>query len=132
LGSGADNEVWSYTEEVYEICKKYLFLREKLRPYVTEQMNTAHTRGTPVMRPLFYDFHEDRQAWETEDEYLFGPNYLVAPILYESLRERRVYLPGNTKWTNCWTGESFSGGQTITAAAPLDIIPVFSRDGTKF
>jgi alpha-D-xyloside xylohydrolase len=130
--SGADNEVWSFTEEVYKICKKYLSLREKLRPYVAAQMKAAHEKGTPVMRPLFYDFPGDPTAWETEDEYLFGPDYLVAPILYEGMREREVYLPTGQKWTDAWTGESYEGGGVITAAAPLDRIPVFSRDGTKF
>ena len=130
--SGADNEVWSYSNEVYEICKKYLFLREKLRPYVTEQMRAAHEKGTPVMRPLFYDFPGDKQSWETEDEFLFGPNYLVAPILFEGARERQVYLPGGQRWTDAWTGEAFEGGGIISAAAPLDRIPVYSRDGTKF
>jgi alpha-D-xyloside xylohydrolase len=130
--SGADNEVWSYTEEVYEICKKYLFLREKLRPYVTDQMRAAHERGTPVMRPLFYDFPGDGGSWETEDEFMFGPNYLVAPILYEGMREREVYLPAGSKWTDAWTGESFEGGRIIRADAPLERIPVFSRDGEKF
>ncbi|MDR1419075.1 MAG: glycoside hydrolase family 31 protein [Treponema sp.] len=130
--SGADNEVWSYSEEVYEICKKYLFLREKLRPYVTSQMKAAHEKGTPVMRPLFYDFPQDKKSWETEDEFMFGPSYLVAPILYEGERERKVYLPAGQRWTDAWTGESHDGGGIITAAAPLDRIPVFSRDGSTF
>ncbi|MDR2760019.1 MAG: glycoside hydrolase family 31 protein [Spirochaetaceae bacterium] len=130
--SGADNEVWSYTEEVYEICKKYLFLREKLRPYVTDQMRAAHEKGTPVMRPLFYDFPADKKTWEIEDTFMFGPNYLVAPILYEGAREREVYLPAGQRWTNAWTGESFDGGGNIKADAPLDRIPVFSRDGSTF
>jgi alpha-D-xyloside xylohydrolase len=130
--SGADNEVWSYSNEVYEICKKYLFLREKLRPYVTEQMRAAHEKGTPVMRPLFYDFPADRQSWETEDEFLFGPNYLVAPILSEGARERQVYLPAGRRWTDAWTGEAFEGGRIVRVDAPLDRIPVFSGDGTRF
>ncbi|MDR2079777.1 MAG: glycoside hydrolase family 31 protein [Treponema sp.] len=130
--SGADNEVWSYTEEVYEICKKYLFLREKLRPYVTDQMRAAHEKGTPVIRPLFYDFPQDKRSWDAEDQFMFGPNYLVAPVLYEGERKREVYLPLGQKWTNAWTGESFEGGGSIMVDAPLERIPVFSRDGTKF
>jgi len=129
--SGADNEVWSYTPEVFEICKKYLFLREKLKPYITVQMKAANENGTPVMRPLFYDFPEDPVAWETETEFMFGPNYLIAPVLYEGQKEREVYLPIGLKWTDAWTGESFEGGKLIKADAPLDKIPVFTRDGTK-
>jgi alpha-D-xyloside xylohydrolase len=130
--SGADNEVWSYSDEVYDICKKYLFLREKLRPYIAGQMEAASSKGTPVMRPLFYDFSQDKTAWEIETEYMFGPNYLVAPVMYAGKREQELYLPQGSRWTNVWTGETFEGGDAITAAAPLDQIPVFSRDGTKF
>jgi alpha-D-xyloside xylohydrolase len=132
LGSGAENEVWSFTDEVYEICKKYLFLREKLRPYVAEQMKAAHEKGTPVMRPLFYDFPDDPRSWETEDEYMFGPNYLVAPIFYEGKTERQVYLPAGSRWTDCWSGEHCEGGVCINAAAPLDKIPVYSRNNAVF
>jgi alpha-D-xyloside xylohydrolase len=129
--SGADNEVWSYSDEVYEVCKKYLFLRERLKPYIEKIMQAAHDKGTPVIRPLFYDFPQDKAAWETEDAYMFGPDYLVAPVLYEGLRERKVYLPLGAVWTNAWTGESFEGGRIVTSSAPLDIIPVFCRDSAK-
>ncbi|MDR1948263.1 MAG: glycoside hydrolase family 31 protein [Spirochaetaceae bacterium] len=129
--SGADNEVWSYSDEVYGICRNYLFLREKLRPYVARQMEAAHKKGTPVMRPLFYDFPADGEVWKVEDQFMFGPTYLVAPVLHEGRRERTLYLPAGLTWTNGWTGETIEGGSTITVDAPLDRIPVFTRDGTK-
>jgi len=129
--SGADNEVWSYGEEAYEICKKYLFMRESLKPYITKLMQDAHMKGTPVIRPLFYDFPSDAKAWEVEDQYMFGPDVLVAPILYENMNSRKVYLPAGTGWKNVWTGEAFDGGQFVHADAPIDIIPVFTRDGAE-
>jgi alpha-D-xyloside xylohydrolase len=132
LASGAENEVWSFTGEVYEICKKYLSLREKLRPYIAELMLAAHEKGTPVMRPLFYDFSGDPRSWEVEDEYMFGPEYLVAPVMYAGKTERQVYLPAGAAWTDCWSGRKYSGGISITAAAPLDRIPVYTRGGTLF
>ena len=89
MNSGAENEVWSYGEEVYEICKKYMELRETLRPYVRGLMKEAHEKGTPVMRPLFYDFPDDPKTWEIEDQYMFGSDILVAPILYADEREGR-------------------------------------------
>ncbi|MDR2483225.1 MAG: family 31 glucosidase, partial [Treponema sp.] len=79
--SGAPNEVWSYSDEVYEICRKYLFLREKMKPYIETVMQAAHEKGTPVIRPCFYDFPADERAWEAEDQYMFGPDYLAAPVL---------------------------------------------------
>ena len=125
--SGADNEVWSFGEEDYEICKKYLAVRETMRPYLREVMREAHEKGTPVMRPLFYDFPDDKTAWEIEDQYMFGPNKLIAPVLEAGKRSREVYLPCGARWKNIETGECFEGGQTITADAPLDVIPVFEK-----
>ena len=127
--SGAPNEVWSYGEEVEKILSSYLFLRERMRPYVTERMREAHEKGTPVMRPLFYDFPKDTRCWEVEDQYLFGPSILVKPITDAGCRETSVYLPAGAKWTNAWTGEIYDGGQTVTAAAPIAQIPLFTRDG---
>lgn len=124
--SGAENEVWSYGEEVYEICKKYMELRENLRPYVRGLMKEAHEKGTPVMRPLFYDFPDDPKAWEIEDQYMFGSDILVAPILYADERERTLYLPKGS-WKHLFTGEVYEGGATVTVAAPLDELPVFER-----
>ena len=129
--SGAPNEVWSYSEEVYEICRKYLFLREKMKPYIEKAMQAAHEKGTPVMRPCFYDFPGDERAWEAEDQYMFGPDYLAAPLFSEGAREREVYLPAGVNWTNAWTGEKFAGGRTVTVPAALDTIPVFCRSDTK-
>ncbi|MGI5960248.1 MAG: TIM-barrel domain-containing protein [Massiliimalia sp.] len=129
--SGANNEVWSFGETAYEICKKYLNLRERMKPYITQCMKEAHEKGTPVIRPLFYQVPEDAKAWEVEDEYFFGPDVLVAPILYPGQVKREVYLPAGNVWVNGWTGEEFAGGQTITVDAPLDQIPVFTRQGVS-
>lgn len=125
--SGADNEVWSYGERVYGICCKYLALREQLRDYLRDVMQQAHEKGTPVMRTLFYEFPQDSRCWQVEDEYLFGPDYLVAPVLEAGVTERRVYLPAGATWHNIDTGEEFAGGQTVTAPAPWEILPVFRR-----
>lgn len=127
--SGADNEVWSFGEENYEILKSYLELREKMKPYIREQMEAAHEKGTPVMRPLFYDFPEDTRSWDIEDQYMFGPDVLVAPVMYENMRVRDVYLPEGSEWVNHWTGETFQGGQSVSVDAPLQQIPVFTRNG---
>lgn len=131
LTSGQDNEVWSFGEDNFEILKKYLFLRERLRPYIRECMDEASLSGMPVMRPLFFDFYKDKTAWEIEDEYMFGPDILVAPIMEENTSERKVYLPEGAIWTDANTKKAYSGGQNVTVPAPLDIIPVFIRDNKK-
>lgn len=129
--SGGPNEVWSYGEEVYEICKKYMFLREKLRPYTRTLMEEAHQKGTPVMRTLFYMYPQDKKCWEIEDEYLYGPEILVAPILCAGQRSREVYLPEGETWIEYATGKKYEGGQTIEAVADLDTIPVFLKEGSN-
>lgn len=126
--SGADNEVWSYGEEVYEICKKYLNIRERLRPYTRELMKEAHEKGTPVMRTLFYEFPEDSNCWEIEDQYLYGRDILVAPILNANSESRKVYLPEG-EWVEYETKKVYSGKQWITVKTPIDEIPVFVRKG---
>ena len=124
--SGAPNEVWSYGDEIYQICVKYLRIREELRSYIREAMEQAHEKGTPVMRPLFYGYPKDATAWEIEDEYLFGNSILVAPVLELGARSRRVYLPKGARWKE-YEGEAIhNGGGWIEADAPLDRIPVYT------
>ena len=125
--SGAENEIWSYGEENYEIMKKYIELREELRPYTRRLMKEASETGAPVMRPLFYQFPEDEKAWEIKDQFLFGDQYLVAPVTEYGQRKREVYLPAGASWTEQSTGKTYEGGRTVTADAPLDVIPVFVR-----
>ena len=129
IGSGSDNEIWSFSDEAYEISKKYIFLRERLRDYIRVQMKKAHEDGTPVMRPVFYDFPADQESWNVEDAYLFGPDLYVAPVMEDHVTEREVYLPAGTAWFNAWTGEKYEGGQNVTVAAPMDTIPVFVKEG---
>jgi len=125
--SGGPNEPWSYGETAYEIIAEIIRLRERLRPYVHEQMHVAAGTGLPPMRPLFVDFSGDQVAWGIDDEFMFGPDILVAPVLEAGATSRAVYLPAGTKWTDAWTGESLAGGGTVTVDTPIERIPVFTR-----
>lgn len=132
LTSGQDNEVWSFGEENYQILSKYLFIRERLRPYIRECMRAASESGAPVMRPLFYDFPEDKICWEIEDSYMFGPDLLVSPVMSAGASEREIYLPAGSTWMDAYTKKTYDGGQKITVPAPIDIIPVMIRDGKEY
>lgn len=132
LTSGQDNEVWSFGEDNYEILTKYLFIRERLRPYIRECMKAANESGAPVMRPLFYDFPEDKACWSVEDSYMFGPDLLVSPVMEAGAVERMVYLPAGTDWTDAYTKKAYEGGQTVTVPAPIDIIPVMVKAGRDY
>lgn len=108
-----------------------LELRELLRPYTREVMREAHESGQPVMRGVFHGFPDDPVAWTLADQYLFGPDLLVAPVTQAGARSREVYLPAGARWTELSTGAEHDGGRWITAAAPLPVVPVFARDGRQ-
>ena len=129
--TGAANEVWSFGDEAYGIIRELLFLRERLTPYTMEQMQLAHEKGIPPMRPLFFDFPEDEACASVDDEFLFGPDILVAPVLDYEARKRDVYLPAGTSWTDVWTDKRINGGQWIEAEAPLDRIPLYLRGDSR-
>lgn len=124
--TGQPNELWSYGEEVYEILKKYLDIRLSLKDYIKSLMVDAHNTGAPVIRTMFFEYPEDSHCWDSKDQYMFGPKYLVAPVLYENMVKRNVYLPAGT-WKSIHDGRIYSGGITIEADAPLEIIPVFEK-----
>ena len=124
--------MWSYGEEVYQILRKYMFLREEMRPYISSIMKDAAEAGAPVIRPLFFNFHTDAAAVEVTDQYMFGPDVLVAPILELGMRKRKVYLPKGETWIDLQSGAEYCGGQTIVVDAPLEVIPVFERKGGSF
>ncbi len=131
IKKGGPNEAWSFGEEAYGIIKEQLLLRERIKPYVLDQMRLAHASGAPAMRPLFFDFPDDPPSYEVGDEFMFGPDLLVAPVVEHRARERRVYLPEGESWRNAWTGEVAKGGSWREEPAPLERIPVFIRSRSK-
>ena len=82
------------------------------------------------MRPLFYDYPADEHAWVVEDQFMFGPDILVAPVTSEGARARSVYLPAGAKWMDAWTDRPCDGGQRVECDAPISRIPVFVREGS--
>ena len=129
--SGGPNELWSFGEKAYGILRELLQLRERLRPYIMQQMQVAHERGLPPMRPLFVDFPADAATWAVDDQFMFGPDLLVAPILEQGATQREVYLPAGTDWVDVGTGRAMQGGQRQIVSAPLARVPVFIRTTAK-
>ena len=124
--TGHPNELWSYGEDVYAILKKYLDIRLEMKDYIKSLMDEASENGSPVIRTMFYEFPDDEMCWQTDDQYMFGSKYLIAPVLYQGMTERTVYLPKGS-WRNIHTNKVYEGSQLITADAPIEIIPVFER-----
>lgn len=128
LPTGSDNEIWSYGEENCITLEKYIRFREAMRPYTRKTMEEAHKEGKPVMRTMFYEFPQEKICWDLKEQYMYGSDILVAPVLYEDTYEREVYLPAGATWTCVHDGKVYEGSQMITVHADLDVIPVFLRD----
>jgi alpha-D-xyloside xylohydrolase len=129
--TGAPNEIWSYGEQAARIMADYIALRVRLKPYILDVMREAHDSGLTPMRPYFVEFPDDPKAWDVDTAYLFGRDLLVAPVLEAGARTWDVHLPAGATWTDAWTGDGYSGGQTVTVKAPIERIPLFLRDGAE-
>jgi len=129
--TGGPNEVWSFGDEAYQIISELLRVRARLTPYILAQMHRATTVGVPPMRPVWFDYPLDERAWKIEDEFLFGPDVLVAPVAKLGARARHVYLPAGVNWQDAATGAVFPGGEGYEVDAPLERIPVFIREGAE-
>jgi len=123
-----DKEPWSFGWRYEAVNRSAIELRYRLLPYLYNVMQQAATTGVPAMRPLFLDFPADERTAKTDDEFLFGDDLLVAPVLWEGEDEREVYLPAG-EWFDYWTGKKYAGNATITVPVTLASIPLFVRGG---
>jgi alpha-glucosidase len=102
-----------------------------LVPYLRELVAEAGARGLPVQRPLFLHFEADPRTHTIQDQYLYGPDLLVAPVHRAGAEAWEAYLPSGTRWVHVWTGEAHDGGRNVTVPAPLGQPPVFWREGSR-
>ncbi len=125
---GQGQEPWEMEGKATDVYRKAVKLRYKLLPYIYTAFAESSRNGTPVMAPMPYYFQSDAKAYKADDQYMFGPDLLVAPIYKKDQKSRKVYLPKGD-WYDFWTGKSVRGGKTIDVKAPLNIIPLFVRAG---
>jgi alpha-glucosidase len=123
-----DKEPWSFGYRYEAINKRSIELRYELLPYIYNVMQQASESGAPALRPLFLEFPNDEHVTGTDDEFMFGDDLFVAPVLHEGVTEREIYLPQGA-WFDYWTGKQFTGGRTIHLPVTLDSIPMFVRGG---
>jgi alpha-D-xyloside xylohydrolase len=126
---------YEFDAETVEIYRRYAELHTALAPYTAAAAERSRTDGVPVVRPLPFAFPEDPVALQTDDAYLYGPDLLVAPIHDSSVEAggpgaRQVHLPAGG-WTDFWTGQRFTGPTTFGVVAPLDVLPLYVRDGAQ-
>ena len=118
---------WGYGDEALRNYRKYAVLHMSLFPYRYAAAQEAAKTGMPIMRALVLQYQDDKRAREAKDEYLFGPDLLVAPVIDENT-SRPVYLPQG-EWIDYWTGKHIAGGDVVIADAPLDVLPLYARAG---
>jgi alpha-glucosidase len=121
------HEPWRFGERVERITREFIRLRYSLLPYLYSLFWEHTQNGMPIVRSLFLHWPEDEQC-HRDDEFMFGPFLLVAPVFKKGQRRREVYLPRG-QWYDFWTNERVNGGRTVVADAPLERIPIFVRAG---
>ncbi|MDQ6882707.1 MAG: glycoside hydrolase family 31 protein [Candidatus Dormibacteraeota bacterium] len=125
-GHTAPREPWAYGEPALTIFRRYAELRYQLLPYLYSAARKV-SNGPPLARPLVYDYPRDRTTHQVDDEYLLGPDLLVAPM-FKPRGTRDVYLPAGD-WYDYWTDDRLAGGRWVEYAAELDRLPLFVRAG---
>jgi len=110
------------------ICRRYLELRYRLIPYLYSAVHEANATGLPILRALWLHYPDDPAAVACADQYLFGRDMLVAPVVERGATERRVYLP-HGDWYDFWTGEQLKGGRTVVRPVDLATLPLYVRAG---
>ena len=127
--SHGDRLPWDYPQPVQGITENFLRLREALVPYTYTLAAQAHATGLPMTRPLYLDYPSVAAAYDHPDEYLYGPDVLVAPVTTPGqVTTRQVWFPPG-RWADYFTGATFTGPGTATLNVPLDRMPVFVRSG---
>ena len=124
------NELWAYGEKVQTICADYIRMRYELMPYIYSLAADVTFRQYTPMRLLAFDFADDRNVLDCKDQFMYGPSFMVCPILAKGEVTRKVYLPEGHSWIDYWTGKVYQGGQTLTADAPLERMPLYVKGGS--
>ncbi|MBQ0044670.1 MAG: glycosyl hydrolase family 31, partial [Bacteroidales bacterium] len=127
-GYMSNTEPWRYSEETEKLFTKAISDRYDLLPYIKQCAKKVANENYTLMRPLVFDFPSDEQAMLQDTEYMFGPKYLVCPVIAENVTSMEVYLPQNAKgWTCVADGKKYDGGQYVTVSVSADAVPVFER-----
>ncbi|MDO9256115.1 MAG: glycoside hydrolase family 31 protein [Bacteroidales bacterium] len=128
-GSVIPSEPVYWSEKTQDIVRIYMKLRYAMLPYNYTLAYQNATTGSPLMRPLFYQFANDTAASRIEDEYMWGENLLVAPVIKKGLTSRSIYLPEG-KWFDFTTGTEYAGSNRVDFPLTIENLPVFAKAGS--
>jgi alpha-D-xyloside xylohydrolase len=120
---------WAFDEEAVDVTRKFAHLKQSLMPYLMETSRQVTATGAPMMRAMLVEFPEDRTCWNLDQQYMFGPDLLVAPV-FNAHGEVEFYLPAGT-WTNFFTGATIDGGRWVTEVHGFDSLPLYVRAGSS-
>ena len=144
-GTDAAREIWRFGEvgtPFYDNIAKYIRLRYELIPYIYSLAGQVTLNSYTMMRAIALDYPNDIKTFNLIDQYLFGSALMICPVtspmyytrnsqpIPDAPKTRTVYLPQGNQWYDFWTEIIYDGGQTITANAPLDTIPIFVPAGS--
>lgn len=123
-------EPWLYNKEFTDYFRKCAEMKYSLMPYIVKEAEECAANGWPMFRALQVEFPEDPGVWQIEDEYMFGKDFLVAPLLTQT-RKRSVYLPAGQEWVNYQSGKTYAPGwHSLTPEGELDCI-IMVRKGAE-
>ncbi len=127
-----DKRPWLYGDAATAINRSYLQLRQQLMPYIYSLAAGSHANGTPMARTMALEFPQDPASYSAEanNQFMLGPDYLVAPVSASTDIRNGIVLPAGSQWVDYWTGNVYQGGQTLNGyKAPLQTLPLFVRAG---
>lgn len=132
-GSATDRAIYQFGSEgesYYENIARCIRLRYALLPYIYSTGRRVHNEGFTFMRAMPMAYQTDANAHEVKDQFMFGEDVLVAPVVESRATQRSVYLPKGDRWTDFWTGEQHEGGTTVQKDVNLSVIPLYVRQGS--
>jgi alpha-D-xyloside xylohydrolase len=130
-GLGSKTEPWNYGKAMEKEISRWINLRYRLLPYIYSTAADVTFHGASLMEPLVMDFPGDARALDAKYEYMFGPSFLVAPVVLQGAKSWKVYLPETQGgWYDFFYGKSYAGGVTVSVDTPLDYLPLFVRAGS--
>lgn len=125
--SGSSNEIWSFGTEVERILTKYIRIREKLVDYIFKLYEESTNFGYPISRSLFFEFPNDKKAWDDRLSYMFGSDLLISPVIDFEMKKMKVYLPDGNDWINVFNNKVYKGGKDYIIEFSLETLPVFCK-----
>jgi alpha-D-xyloside xylohydrolase len=151
-GTDAPREIYQFGQKgnrYYDAIEKFIGLRYRFLPYIYSTAWDITAHQSSLMRALVMDFPKDKNALDINDEYMFGKSLLVSPVTqamyikpgvsgkdtvqledFSSIKSKETYLPAGTGWYDFWTGEKHSGGSKVSRPTPLDLIPLYVKEGS--